>query len=334
MMEYRHRMMRSTVGAVVNRAIRDIQLDPKRSIRNLADMGENFSKSPAQKKFFEMTGDILKKPDNHYNELLVNMIQNVSADTIRTTSLNFGYTSLNYGAGILRENSKGGKKIPWVLHFDCSSAQNALGLSRMDAIISDAVSLGIYTYIFQIDEAAERLPELMQLCKNHGECSFFAAVSPKILQRTQLFTEIPNLIYSVNVTSSESEDDTDRALKVLYENKCLYGFHAYYTKENAEWLMSSRFIQRMASDGCLFGAYVNTDINEKELENQMYRYVCTKRGKKGEAPFVFDFARDIRYIGDVISCGAFLSVGVNDEVKLDGGRSADLNNTTLSELLK
>ena len=333
-MEYRHKMMRSTVGAVVNRAIRDIQLDPKRSIRNLADMGENFSKSPAQKKFFEMTGDILKKPDNHYNELLVNMIQNVSADTIRTTSLNFGYTSLNYGAGILRENSKGGKKIPWVLHFDCSAVQNAFGLSRMDAIISDAVSLGIYTYIFQIDEAAERLPELMQICKNHGECSFFAAVFPEIFQRIQQFTEIPNLIYSVNVTGGEGEDDTDRALKVLHENKCFYGFHAYYTKENVEWLMSSRFTQRMTSGGCLFGAYVNTDINEKELEDQMYRYVCTKRGKKGEAPFVFDFGRDIRYIGDVISCGAFLSVSINGEVKLDGGRSADLNNTTLSELLK
>jgi len=333
-MEYRHKMMRSTVGAVVNRAIRDIQLDPKRSIRNLADMGENFSKSPAQKKFFEMTGDILKKPDNHYNELLVNMIQNVNADTIRTTSLNFGYTSLNYGAGILRENSKDGKKIPWVLHFDCRAGGNAFGLSRMDAIISDAVSLGIYTYIFQIDEAAERLPELMQICKNHGECSFFAAVSSNVFQRTQQLTEIPNLIYSVNVTGGEDEDDTDRALKVLHENKCFYGFHAYYTKENAEWLMSSRFTQRMTSGGCLFGAYVNTDINEKELEDQMYRYVCTKRGKKGEAPFVFDFARDIRYIGDVISCGAFLSVSINGEVKLNGGRSADLNNTTLSELLK
>ncbi|MDF2632274.1 MAG: hypothetical protein K0Q85_870 [Caproiciproducens sp.] len=334
MMEYRHKIMRSTVGVVINRAIRDIQDDPKRSIRNLADMGENFSKSAAQKKFFEMTGDILKKPDNHYNELLVNMIQNVNADTIRTVSLNFGYTSLNYGACILRENSKDGKKIPWVLHFDCSAGQNVFGLPRMDAIISDAVSLGIYTYIFQIDGAAERLPELMQLCKNHGECSFFAAVSPKIFQRTQQFTETPNLIFSVNVTGGEGEDGTDRALQVLHESKCFYGFHAYYTKENAAWLMSSQFTQRMISGGCLFGAYVNADRKEKELEDQMYRYVCTKRGKKGEAPFVFDFGRDIRYIGDVISCGAYLSVGVNGEVKLDGGRSADLNNITLSELLK
>ena len=138
MMEYRHRMMRSTVGGVINRAIRDIQYDPKRSIRNLADMGENFSKSPAQKKFFEMTGDILKRPNNHYNDLLINMIQNVNENTMRTVSLNFGYTSLNYGARILRENSKNGEKVPWLLHFDCSTGQNGFGLPRMDAIILES----------------------------------------------------------------------------------------------------------------------------------------------------------------------------------------------------
>ncbi len=334
MMEYRHKMMRTTTGVVINKAIRNIKSDPKRSIRNLADMGDNFSKSPAQKKFFEMTHDILKNRDNPYNELIVNMIQNVDADTIRTASLNFGYTALNYGADILRKQARGGKNIPWLLSFDWNSGPgDLLDLQQMEAIIADAVSMGIYTYVFQINDSGERLQELLQLCKNHEECSFFAAISPQILQQTQQITKIYNLILSVDVTDCSGEDDTTRALQVLHENKCFYGFHARYTKENVEWLMSDQFTQWMISGGCLFGCYVNADLKEKELEDQVYRYVCTTRGKKGQPLFTFDFNRDAHYIGDVISCKAYLRIGVNGEVQLVGGQLANLKDITFSELI-
>lgn len=53
-MEYQHRVMRGTVGVIINKAIRDIRTDPKRSIRNLADLGDNFSTSAAQKRFFPL----------------------------------------------------------------------------------------------------------------------------------------------------------------------------------------------------------------------------------------------------------------------------------------
>nr|WP_319489178.1 hypothetical protein [uncultured Caproiciproducens sp.] len=337
-MEYRHKMMRTAVGAVIEKAIRDIQDDPRRSIRNLADMGDNFSKTPAQKRFFELAHEVLKNPDNPYNELILNMIRNVDAATIKTVSLNFGYTGLNYGAEVLRAQEAAAKKnIPWLLRFDCGSDdENSLGLPQMETIISDAVSLGIYTFVFQIEGSVERLGQILELCQNHEECCFFAAVTPDFIfnsHKKQLL-KTPNLILSVDMSAGCGEDEANCALRQLHDGKCFYGFYVRYTRENAQWLMSDEFRQRMIDCGCIFGCYVSTDLSDQELQDRIYSYVCSKRGKKGEPLFVFDLNRDERYIGSAILCGTDLIIGRNGTVRLADGRPADLHSTMISELVK
>lgn len=306
-MEYRHKIMRSTIGALINRAMRDITCDPHRSIRNLADLGEEFSKTQVQKDFFEMISEILQEPENPYNSLLVKMIQDVSAETVKTTSLNFGYTSLNYGAEILRQESRKGVKIPWLVVFDCGTCSEApFDLLKIDTIISDTKLLGIYTYVIQTDHTPQKLAELSALCKRHAECTFFAALSPEAAAHAELFSAAANLIPVVDVTGCEEGDACDPVLRILHEQKCLYGFYACYNKQNADWLMSDRFAQQMLDAGCLFGGYLNADKTEAALEDELYRYVCTRRGKNGQPPFVFDFYRDAAYIGNMISCGDYL----------------------------
>lgn len=337
-MEFRHKMMRTAVGVVIEKAIRDIQEDSRRSIRNLADMGDNFSKTPAQKRFFEIAHEVLKDPDNPYNELILNMIRNVDAATIKTVSLNFGYTGLNYGSEVLRAQEAAAKKdIPWLLRFDCSfNDKNSLELPQMEKIVSDAVSLGIYTFVFQMEGSAERLSRLLELCRNHEECCFFAAVVPGFIfdRHKEQMLKTPNLIFSVDMSAECGEDEENCALRQLHEGKCFYGFHVRYTEKNTQWLMSDEFRQRMINCGCLFGCYVNSDTGNQELEDRIYSYVCSKRGKKGEPLFVFDLNRDERYISNAILCGTDVTVGTDGTVRLAGGETADLHNTVLSELVR
>ena len=334
-MEYRHKIMRGTVGVIINKAIRDIRSDPKRSIRNLADLGDNFSTSAAQKRFFSLAREILKNPDNPYNELIVNMIENVNTEAVYTMSLNFGYTSLNYGADILREQEATlDRYIPWLLIFDFSAENGKIpDFEQISSLISNAISLGIYTLIFEIHHSLEGLTQVLELCKKYKECSFFAAVSPEILlgPKEEKIVRTPNLVVSVDVTDPAAEKTADTALHLLQGAKCFYGFHAYYNEENVKWLMSDQFKQQMIQNGCLIGSYVNTDRNEEELEDRMYRFVCTSRGKKGQPLFAMDFYRDISYIGNTISCGDYLHLDGNGNII---GLATGLDQVVLGNLMK
>lgn len=322
-MEYRHKLMRGTVGVIINKAIRDIRSDPKRSIRNLADLGDNFSTTLTQKRFFALAREVLKNPDNPYNELLANVVENVTAETIRTMSLNFGYTSLNYGADILREREAAfGKYIPWLLIFDFSAgAGTAPGFERTASLIADAVSLGIYSFVFQLGAAPENLAQVLEYCAEFTECSFFAAVPAGLLTGpiAERAARTPNLVLSVDVTEPTAQKEAAGTFRALHAAECFYGFHVYFGEENAERLMADEFMRQRIQDGCLIGTFVNADRNKETLEDRVYRFVCSRRGKKGSPLFAMDFYRDISYVGNAISCGDFLRIGGNDSASASDG---------------
>jgi hypothetical protein len=301
-------------------------------------MGDNFSKTPAQKRFFKIAHEILKNPDNPYNELIFNMTRNVLPDTVKTVSLNFGYTGLNYGAEILRgKEAAVGKSIPWLLRFDCSvDGENALDFREMDKILTDSVSLGIYTCVIKLGECGEKMGQVLELCRNHRECCIFVAVNPAIALREckEHMMKTPNLILSVDMTENGEAGTQPKVLRDLHEWKCFYGFYAYYNTDNVNDLTSDSFTQRMIDTGCIFGCYVNRDFGNQELEEQVYRYVCSHRGKKGEPLFVFDFNRDGKYISDTILCGTELCVDPNGKARLAGGRLADMHSVLLSDMVK
>lgn len=325
-MEFRHRMMRGTVGAAVCKAIRDIQNDPRRSIRNLTDLGGNFSTSAARGKFFAMAQEILRDPDNPYNKLLVNLVKNGNEAAIKAVSMNFGYTTLGYGADVIRRReAETGATIPWLLIFDLTSGEQTLSFERISALLDDAASLGIYTCIFQIGDREELLAPLLKVCRQYGENTFFAAVSPQLLltPAARGIAEAHNL-----VTCVRAEEDAGRAMRELKAEKCIYGFYVRYTAENAPYVTSEEFLQKMISCGCLFGGYVSADRSQKELEEQIYRFACEKRGKKGEPLFTLDLYGDIRYIGGQLSCGGSLLIGADGRVS---GTGADLKQTLLSD---
>ena len=57
---------RLSIEAVVRKAIRDVQDDPRRGLRNLIDMGESFAKGRFQKPFLQRIQTMLEKEDSAY----------------------------------------------------------------------------------------------------------------------------------------------------------------------------------------------------------------------------------------------------------------------------
>ena len=337
-MEYRHKMKRSAVSLVIDKAIKNIQVDPRRTIRNLVDMGECFSTTPAQKNFFDLAGEVLKNKDNPYYKLLLNLVYNVNAETVKTISLNFGYTALNYGSQIIRKNEAVLKKrIPWLLCFDFNTKYRDINtLEWTKSVIDDAVSLGIYTFVFRLCDFTEYFNDVLEICKKHRECCFFTAISPLLLSKEQLeqVAKVRNLILSVNVTNKNEVQCSKELLKLLHDYKCFYGFNTYYTNANADYIMSEEFTQEMIDCGCFFGGFINKNIEKKELEKRIYRHVCSARGKNGKPIFLFDFFTDAKYISNSIFSAPDLYISDKGEAKMAGGIFANLHSVTLSELAK
>ena len=332
-MEYRHKLMRGTVGAIVNKAIRDIRNDPKRSIRNLADLGELFSTSSTQRKFFSLARGILRNPCNPYNELLVRMTQNVNSDSLRTLCLNFGYTALNYGAETLRKHeAERNCHIPWILIFDFRGVQDGcLSEAQISASVSDAVSLGIYSFILMVDEPGD-VDAVLDLCASQAECIFFIAVPPKIITPSNIskIVQAPNLIVSVDVTRCCGEEAAGHIFDELKAAGRFFGYHAFYNEENMQRLTSEDFTRQMIQSGCLIGTYVNADRNSEELGNRVYSFACAERGRNGEPLFALDFYRDISYVGNSISCGNYLLIRGDGSVP---GHPGSLKNGKISDVI-
>lgn len=332
-MEYRHKLMRGTVGAIVNKAIRDIRNDPKRSIRNLADLGELFSTSSTQRKFFSLVRGILRNPCNPYNELLVKMTKNVNSDSLRTLCLNFGYTALNYGAETIRRHEASlNCYIPWILIFDFRGRKDGcLSETQISASVSDAVALGIYSFILMVDKP-EDLNVVLNLCVSQAECVFFVAVPPEVItpaNSSQLMLA-PNLIVSVDATRYSGEEAAVRVFDQLRAAGRFFGYHAFYNEENMRRLTSEDFTRQMMQNGCLIGTYVNADRGLEELGNQVYSFACAERGRNGEPLFALDFYRDIGYVGSSISCGNYLLIRGDGSI---AGHSGSLKNRKISDVI-
>lgn len=305
-MEYRHKVMRGTVSIIINKAMRDIRSDPRRSIRNLVDLGENFSSSAVQKHFFSLARQVLKNPDNPYNDLVVDLVENVRPEVLRTMSLNFGYTALNYGAETIRRHQRElGFIIPWILVFRLGGeTEQRLSAERISELAAEAVSLGIYTFAFEICDRRD-LETVNSLCSRFGEAAFFVAAPAETLSGVRASASaVPNLVLLGDMTREEPK--AQEVFRYLKEKGCFYGFYARYNEENAQRLMSETFLQNMCEYGCRIGAYVGGAGGTSSLEAQMYRFVCEKRGKKGEPIFSLDFYRDTGYIGNEMACGGAL----------------------------
>lgn len=136
----------SLIEAAVNRGIKEMQEDPKRSVRKLADLGNQFARGRFQKSFFELSQTLLQDDDCPYYTLLSRLTEEIDHETLKRFGVNLGYTSWTYGAQLIRAYEKEhGFEVPWTIFFHYHP-QASFTLSHMDSLIREGRSIGIFTY--------------------------------------------------------------------------------------------------------------------------------------------------------------------------------------------
>ncbi len=302
-MELQHRLIRQSINIAISKAIDDMQNNTRRSIRNLLDLGLLFASDEDQKRFFSTAKKAVSNPHNPYNAFVARVIANVNIDTIKTFSINLGYSSLTYGANLLRKlQAKLGCSMPWILVFDLEH-QNDCFFDHLSKYICDARDMGIYSFLFRINAETD-IAGIIALAEKFGECAFILETPSVLLTDKALadISRIHNLAVLVRTENSmENVSSCDTVFQKLHSYRCLYGFHTGYNKDSLGSVANIEYIDKMVSQSCLFGAYVADGEMAAPHRDGLFSNANPLKDTTGLPLVTIDLFSDIRSISEKIA---------------------------------
>ena len=293
---------RVLIETVVDRGIRDVTEDPKRSLRRLADMGKQFSEGRFQKASFGHITNLLKNDDSPYYKMLEDFLATVDHRAIKTFGLNMGYDSWTYGARLIKsESEKRGYMLPWVvqIHYDNENG-GRLASADIDNIINKLSPLGVNTYVILKEHGFPDDPSPVEVFRVHPECAFFLFINDARISAVQAesIKNIGNTVISINIASEEAMS----ACRILKETKALYVIHYLYTTDEVDSFSYGDNIDSWLSYGSAFIFLIQKD-SDKGLAGKFAK----KSRMQQEYPIlVWDVYSDIRLVNEMISDTPFI----------------------------
>ena len=192
-------LKRLIVESVAERGISSVKEDPKRSIRKLVDLGQEFAKGRFQKDFFQLCGHLLADEDSPYYYLLLAMARQVDTEHLRTFGVNLGWQSWTVGANQIREIEAGeGFQVPWSLMFHLGAAGSFLSPDIFLRALEEGKELGIYTIVVD-GEACGELTPYLDIVRRQEDSAFLLFLKPEqAVQYEESIMACPNLMVSIS----------------------------------------------------------------------------------------------------------------------------------------
>ena len=210
------------IEAAVDRGIREMQEEPKRSVRKLADLGRQFSRGRFQKNFFDLSQTLLQDDNSPYYTILSRLTRETNHETLKKFGVNIGYTSWTYGASLIRSYEKEhGYDVPWTV-FMHYLPDGPLGLKQIGGLIEEGRSIGIYTYFIYLEEMPEDWTELTELFHSFDNSAFLLFLPDRELEDgdADLLSGCRNLLVSAEIASCYREN-----IRLLKQRGCIVANH-------------------------------------------------------------------------------------------------------------
>ena len=172
---------RAIIDSTVDRSLREIAEDPKRSVRKLADLGRLFSKGRFTTEVYALVQDLLHNDDSPYYEAIEKILRNSDNQKLKTFGINLGYNGLNIGGKIARNKEKElSYRTPWMISMRINpSIPNSMSVSEIDNMIRQAKPLGIYCFSIRLEGSLMPLTNLAEIMTLHPDCAFFCLLPRK-----------------------------------------------------------------------------------------------------------------------------------------------------------
>lgn len=304
----KHDLTRTIIESAVDRALRDMEKDAHRSVRNLVDLALTFSKGRFERHFLEICRRMLESEGSPYYTALDRALDRVDRQTLKIFGVNLGYEGCSKGARRIRETeAQAGFNVPWALTMFAGRE----GLSRIyiQRMISEGTALGIHVYLL-VDRGLSG-PELEQLLQDNKTCAFVVFTSGA----RSADWDLSRLRCQHNLMISV-EADQPLALELcqaLTEERMLYAVHRQYNAQSAQPVLEPAQMEALEALGPLFVLLYPAQGVAQQVRCAMHRRVEACRNAQSYPFGLIELSEDLLAIDQIISDGpcslAFLPDG-------------------------
>jgi hypothetical protein len=226
---------KAMIASTVAHGIRSMEEDPKRSVRRLADLGKQFSKSRFQEEVFGIMQELLENENSSYYDMVANILKNTNHEAIKEFGVNMGYASWTYGARQLRsEETKCGHALPPTLMLRyCSetsresSDKQVLTVDAIRKLVEEGQKLGIYSYYIREVGNASDSYDMLEIMQRNPECAFIFCRAAGRLTAAQI--QLLKLCRNTMTVLPADDPETALTAPMLRDQKILFGLSMIYS---------------------------------------------------------------------------------------------------------
>lgn len=230
----KHTITRAMINAAVARGLKEMEEDPKRSVRRLADLGRQFSNSRFQNTVFTIMQEILSNEDSPYYDMMASLLKNTDHDALRTFGINVGYSGWTYGARLLRSKEEtchfALPSEPY-LHYD-NADSGALNVAAMDQLVTQGTELGIYIYHILEEGSSADSYELINFMTRYADCAFmwYRPCGRLTAAQIQMLKGCKNAV----VILPADDPETALTAPLLRDQKILFAIYQRYSSDDID----------------------------------------------------------------------------------------------------
>lgn len=288
------------VEHIVRRQLFEVQRDPRRSIRNLVDLGMEASGGRLQKRMMRVFQAMLNHEDSPYYDLILNTIRHADHDWITTFGVNFGWNGLTAGAARIRElEASRGHNIPWSLTLHMAEEPCSMADGEYRRLVREGMELGIYVY-FLMPEDTPSVRAALDLADADRECAFLLFLPPDFDVNGQIAAL--TLHHNVMLAASTEEPDWTKKVRALRENGCLYSLYRHYAASaDEEDIVSGRWMERIRPWAGVAALLLPSGGGTAGLQPAVSRYALDSRLEQRYPTVMVDFYSDVIHMDVLLS---------------------------------
>ncbi|MCI2049415.1 MAG: hypothetical protein LKJ76_06830 [Lachnospiraceae bacterium] len=289
---------RAMIESTVAHGIRSMEEDPKRSVRRLADLGKQFSKSRFQEEVFGIMQELLENENSSYYDMMANLLKNTDHASIKEFGVNMGYDSWTYGARRIREEEKQtGHMLPPTLmlryHRDSTAQEDpsSLTIDRIRSLVKAGQKLGIFSYYIREVGTPSDSYELLELCQQNPDCAFVICRPTGRLTAAQI--QLLKLCRNTMTMLPAEDPETALTAPLLRDQKILFGLYmTYSTDEDQSEALSSAMKNVISTEAAFFLTVASDQVSEEGIR-RVTRLCYESRFKQESPTFIIDYYGDV-----------------------------------------
>lgn len=327
-----NRITRALIDATVDRGLREIEEDPKRSVRKLTDMGRKFSTGRLMNDVYGMIQDLLRNDDSPYYTAMERLLRNTSRKHLKDFGINFGYNGITCGGEAVRELEKDRDYcIPWnlVLRYN-PELRNSLTLKEIANCVQQARELGIYAIMLRLTGPVTDFRELCNLFRKNSDIAFIVFAQDPLLTEP----ELELMKSSTNVMTmlpADGKNTADNAAR-LRKEKILYGIYGIYDDFSAPDWINGKKLDELVPYQSVFTILLSGDTCSKKTGAEVSAACRNYRMHPRHPYIVFDMVGDVIQIGRLISSEkSYLEIMENGDIRTKDELISDFRHTTSLE---